>query len=301
MVPLVSVVIPTFNRAADLQRALQSVVDQSFVDFEVIVVDNNSTDDTAAAVAGFKDSRITLHRITNDGIVARSRNLGIQRAQGRYVAFLDSDDWWTPKKLELSVAALEAGSDVVYHHLYLVTGAGQRAFPRRVRARDLSSPVFDDLLRKHAALPQSSVVVRRDILTAIGGVPEDSGFVAMEDFICWLNAARVTERFFRLHGTLGYYWAGGGNLSSDLRTLALLDRFEARYANELASGGDGSVPAWISYARGRAYYRAKSFQLASQHLARVSGRSASWGLATKALITRLSIALRSRTVRDQRE
>jgi glycosyltransferase involved in cell wall biosynthesis len=297
MTPLVSVVIPTFNRSADLQRAIRSVMDQTFQDLEVIVVDNNSSDNTAAVVARFDDPRISLHSIENGGIVAKSRNLGISRARGRYVAFLDSDDWWSPRKLDKCIARLEAGADVVYHHLYFVTSASQTVFRRRVRARDLKSPVFRDLLRQHPVIPQSSVVIRRDLLVKIGGVPEDPDLVAMEDFICWLSVARMTERFSRVRGTLGYYWAGGGNLSSDTRTLELLDRFEARYASEFASEGDRELPAWVSYARGRVYFRRQAYGAAFHHLSLVSGRPAPWSIKVKALVMRTSIALKSVTNR----
>ena len=188
-------VIPTYNRARDLERALDSVVAQSCRDLEVLVVDNHSTDDTAAVVERYNDSRIALHFVTNEGIVARSRNLGIRRARGEFVAFLDSDDWWTPRKLEASVAVLDAGADVVYHHLFLVTRPHQNVLWRRVWARDISSPVFDDLLLNGTALPQSSVVMRRDLLLSVGGMPEERDVVAMEDYLCWLKAARMTERF----------------------------------------------------------------------------------------------------------
>lgn len=286
MMPRVSVIIPTFNRARDLERALASVLGQTFNDIEVIVVDNHSTDDPAAVIARHNDARISLHQIDNGGIVAKSRNLGIQVARGEYVAFLDSDDWWAPRKLAASVEVLDRGADVVYHHLYLATRVGQVIFPRKVRARDLRSPVLRDLLDRRPAIPQSSVVMRRAVLSRIGGVPEDSDLVAMEDFACWVNAARVTERFTRVRGTLGYYWAGGGNLSSDARTLELLDRFEARYAADMGVLPAATVPAWVSYARGRAYYRMGDSSRANRHLSLASTRTAPWGIRIKALITR---------------
>ena len=114
-IPVVSVIIPTYNRASDLKRALNSVQEQTFVNWEALVVDNNSEDNTDEIVIGFNDPRIKLFKINNDGVIAASRNKGIKEASGEYIAFLDSDDWWAPNKLELSVAALKAGSDIVYH------------------------------------------------------------------------------------------------------------------------------------------------------------------------------------------
>ena len=101
MNPLVSIIIPTYNRANDLKRALQSVFDQTFTDWEILVVDNHSIDETDSLIKSFNDPKIKLLKIHNEGVIAKSRNLGFKHALGEYIAFLDSDDWWKPKKLEV--------------------------------------------------------------------------------------------------------------------------------------------------------------------------------------------------------
>ncbi len=291
MAPRISVVIPTYNRARDLERALASVLGQTFDDFEVLVVDNHSTDDTQTVIARFADSRVSLYNIDNEGVVAKSRNLGIRLARGEFVAFLDSDDWWTPNKLRASLEGLEAGADVVFHHLYLVTRPEQKVYLRKVRARDVRSPVFRDLLINGAALPQSSVVMRRSLLLEIGGMPEDREFVATEDYVCWLRAARQTERFHRIRGTLGYYWAGGGNLSSDARTLAILDRLVCTYSEELKVDGVNSMPAWIAYAYARAHYNHRAYGATLSYLDRLDSNTSPFGIAVKAMLTRAAVAV----------
>src|SRR6185436_13966279 len=100
----------------------------------------HSADDTEEAVARLNDRRIQLLKVHNHGVIAVSRNLGIRRAVGDYVAFLDSDDWWTSRKLELSVRALEADADIVYHDLYLVRSADSHLRWVRARTRHLSVP-----------------------------------------------------------------------------------------------------------------------------------------------------------------
>jgi glycosyltransferase involved in cell wall biosynthesis len=90
--PLVSVVIPTYNHARYLGRALQSVLDQTYKNWEAIVIDNHSTDNTAELIASFADQRITYLKIHNNGVIAASRNAGIRAAKGEWLAFLDSDD-----------------------------------------------------------------------------------------------------------------------------------------------------------------------------------------------------------------
>ena len=97
--PMVSVIIPTFNQAELLQKALQSVSNQTFQDWEAIVIDNHSQDTTKEIVESMNDSRISYEVFSNQGIIAASRNLGINLAKGNYIAFLDSDDLWYPSKL----------------------------------------------------------------------------------------------------------------------------------------------------------------------------------------------------------
>jgi glycosyltransferase involved in cell wall biosynthesis len=104
--PLISIIMPTYNRADTIQRAIRSVQVQTFEDWELIVIDDGSQDQTAELIAGM-DPRMVLLRQENQGVTA-ARNAGLQRATGRYFAFLDSDDEWLPHHLELSLAFFQA-------------------------------------------------------------------------------------------------------------------------------------------------------------------------------------------------
>lgn len=268
MKPLVSIVIPTYNRARDIDRALRSVLAQTYSHWEALIVDNHSSDNTDDVVKSFSDSRIRLLKIHNDGVIAASRNLGIKHARGEYIAFLDSDDWWMPQKLEESLRYLVQGADVVYHDLFLVTRSDQRIFWRKERTRRLKPPVFRDLLVNGNALNNSSVVVRKSIFQKIGGMSEDIALVAMEDYDAWLRAAKFTEKFKRVPRTLGYYWANGGNISSPERTIKFLDAFEERYAKDINDLSPGAGFWWLNYARGEAHYSLRSYAMALKHLKR---------------------------------
>ena len=114
--PLVSVVIPSYNHGRFLGRALQSVLDQTYTNSEVIVVDNHSTDNTDEVMASFADQRITYLKIHNNGIIAASRNAGLRLAKGEWIAFLDSDDYWSGNKLEQCILN-RSNNDVIYHRL----------------------------------------------------------------------------------------------------------------------------------------------------------------------------------------
>ena len=263
---MVSVVIPTYNRARDLERALKSVLAQTYPHWEVLVVDNHSTDDTEDVVTRCKDPRMKVFKTHNQGVIAASRNLGIRQACGEYVAFLDSDDSWSPRKLEESVTYLSRGADVVYHDLFLMTKPGQRFFWRRARSSDVKPPVFQDLIANGNALTNSSVVVRRTLLQAIDGLSEDPDLVAVEDYDAWLRIASLSDRFQRIPRVLGYYWAGGGTMSHPDRMIRSLGVLEGRYARVLGESGGGGSPVWLRYAKGQAHYWLGSYEEARRLL-----------------------------------
>lgn len=290
MSPLVSVVIPTYNRAADLRRALASVVAQTWEHWEALVVDNHSSDDTIQVVESFADPRIRLLSVHNHGVIAVSRNLGVARSRGTYVALLDSDDWWFPDKLTQSVQRLEAGADVVYHDLYIVWSARQQLYWRKRVTRRLRAPTFDDLMWKGNAICNSSVVVRRRVLEGIGGFSEDRSLIAWEDYDAWLRLARASARFERLDRALGCYWAGGGNVSSPERTIRNLECFRQLYIAPEPRWRDRTLPGWYHYALGLAYYELRSYATAFDHMRRALGAG---GLPVKRYVRALLTAIAS--------
>ncbi len=265
--PSVSVVIPTYNRANDLRRCLDSLRAQTIDDFEVLICDDGSTDGTAEVwkeYSQFLD--VTYDFAENWGGPARPRNRGIALARAPYVAFLDSDDWWAPRKLETSLEYLERGADVVYHDLHFANATSKKHLWRRARTRKLKKPAFDDLLINGSAITNSSVVLRKALIEKIGGFAEEKSLIATEDYDAWLRIARITEKFDRIPATLGYYWTGGGNISNPKRILAILDALEARYSNAVQVGRAYQDIQWINYAKGRAYYGLKSYELARKYL-----------------------------------
>lgn len=108
--PLISVVIPTYNRADLIKRAISSVLEQSYRNLEIIVVDDNSQDNTESVVQGIDDDRIHYYRQTTNQGGSVARNEGIRKSQGKYIAFLDSDDLWLPSKLESQLQAINANA-----------------------------------------------------------------------------------------------------------------------------------------------------------------------------------------------
>lgn len=277
----VSVVIPTYNRAKDVVRALTSVRAQTVDDWEAIVVDSRSEDGTREAVEGLRDPRIRLLEVQIRGAVGYSRNAGIRAAAAEYVAFLDSDDWWAPRKLEKSLLRLRAGADLVYHDLYLVRSARQRLFWRRAGTRSVRAPVFRDLLENNNALTTSSVVIRRELLIRAGGFCEEPQWMGWEDYDTWLRVAQLTDRFERIDEPLGYYWFGGGNISTPARLLTNLAAFRDKYV-ESADAPLRGAPAWFHYVSGRGHFLSGDFSAVPAHMTRAIAARPSAMLELKA-------------------
>jgi glycosyltransferase involved in cell wall biosynthesis len=264
--PLVSIVLPTYNRSHCIHRAVKSVVEQTFTDWELIIVDNSSTDSTLEIISSFSDERIFTFDIENNGIVAKSRNLGIQLSQGKYIALLDSDDWWKPEKLEISLRALELGSDLVYHDLYVISKLPIKANKYSLAAtRVLTCPVFNDLLSNGNAITNSSVVVRRDFLQEIGGFSEERDLLGSEDFDGWLRISKHTEKFERLEIILGYYWEGGGNLTTPSSTLKNNLFLSNKYKVDLRIIQRGNLPYWMVYQLARDSFKLEDFDEARKY------------------------------------
>ncbi len=163
--PEISVIIPAFNRADSLRHSVGSVLAQSFQDFEVIVVDDASTDNTAGAVEQIGDRRVRLLRLDKNGGAARTRNEGVRAATGRWIAFLDSDDLWKPEKLSRQLASLRACPDpertLCAHAHEISDGTGTRVWPRRGPLP--GEPMADYLFVANGNLQTSTWMWHRDL------------------------------------------------------------------------------------------------------------------------------------------
>ncbi len=200
--PVISVVIPTYNHARFLRKALESVCAQTFTDWEAIIVNNYSEDDTEAVVASFADSRIRLENFRNNGVIAASRNVGTRLARGKYVAFLDSDDSWFPEKLARVKAALDQGSDLVCHgETWMRNGVEFR----QVCYGPVGKSHYHSLLFERNCISTSAVTVRKECLEKVGGCSEEPAFAMVEDYELWLKLARARCRFAFIDEMLGVF------------------------------------------------------------------------------------------------
>ena len=210
--PLISVIIPTYNRADLISKAIQSVIDQSYKNWELIVVDNYSDDNTKEVIDAFEDDRILMLSRPRTGSVAASRNFGVSHSKGEWIAFLDSDDWWFPNKLECVHKVIQKQPDLIYHELQIVSGQDDGKSKKKTKSRKLKSPIFFDLLQNGNGIALSSVTLRKSTFAKVGGMNESPTFFAIEDYDIWLRIAQITERFAHIPRVLGAYRLHDGNI-----------------------------------------------------------------------------------------
>ena len=217
-IPIVSIVIPTYNHAKFIGKALESVIDQTYKNWEAIVIDNNSTDDTEKVINQYNDPRIKYLKINNDGVIAKSRNLGIKEAKGEWIAFLDSDDWWTKDKLEVCFSKIGKNTDFIYHAHEYVNKSKSFFKKKIIKGRELKKPILNDLLigtiTKGSQISNSSVIVRKNTLIKIGGLNENKILVGSDDYDTWLRIAQITDQFLYVNKKLSYYLVHDANTSS---------------------------------------------------------------------------------------
>lgn len=191
--PLVSVITPTFNSQAYIGETIESVLNQTWQNWEMIIVDDGSTDATEAVIGsyGVRDNRIKYFPLGyNSGRPSVPRNQGIQRAGGSYVAFLDSDDLWLPEKLERQVRFMEENKAVFMSYTKCVM---QRS-GKTVKVRPIVSKqgsIFAPLFLLYNFIPCLTVMMRRgDTLRNEYMFDEDPRLRAIEDYDLWLTIAR---------------------------------------------------------------------------------------------------------------
>jgi glycosyltransferase involved in cell wall biosynthesis len=198
--PRISVIIPTYNQAGFLREAIQSIIDQTFTDWEAIVVNNYSEDNTIEVVNSFQDPRIKLINFRNYGVIGASRNEGVRQAKGDIIAFLDSDDTWASLKLERVVSFFHhhPGVELVCHDEWVLVD-------NRIKSVIKYGPYKDyyGLLFQKNCLSTSAVAMLRQKFLALGGFSEDLRFAGVEDYDLWLRLAKAGGSIEYLHEVLG--------------------------------------------------------------------------------------------------
>lgn len=222
-IPLVSVIMPTYNQAQFISEAVDSVLNQTYKNLEFIIIDNYSNDETEKIVSSYSanDLRIRYTKFSNNGVIAASRNLGIKMARGEFLAFIDSDDLWLPQKLEKQVSFLKNNKDVFL--LYsrcsvLKDGIFMWMTPRK---RDLGSGnIFIPLFLSNNFISCSSVMLRNELEENNFLFDTDKKLIAIEDYDLWLRIAKIKHIGY-LDESLMIYRLHQGNISYGIKPYLL--------------------------------------------------------------------------------
>jgi glycosyltransferase involved in cell wall biosynthesis len=220
--PLVSVIIPTYNRETLILRAIDSVLRQTYRDFEIIVVDDNSTDATQQVLSSISDPRLrVLRHSTNCGPPA-ARNTGINAARGEYLAFLDSDDEWLEQKLEVQLTAMRQNdAHFCYCQLYCYGPDGTRAIvPQRAYA---GGSLLRYLICDGGSMQTSGPVVRKDF-----NVPFDDATIFHDDWDWVVRIRERTDRFLFVPQPLSHFHTDATVRGTDKEGNALFTGFHGK-------------------------------------------------------------------------
>jgi glycosyltransferase involved in cell wall biosynthesis len=190
MTDLISVIIPTFNRSAVLLRAIESVLNQTYNNFELIIVDDGSTDETELLLSPYiKSGQLHYYKKTNGG-VASARNYGVKQSSGAWIAFLDSDDEWLPEKLSEQIKYLSQHPELSIAYTEEIWIRNSIRVNQKKSHQKIGGRIFENCLEQCLIAP-SSVIMTRTLFNSFNGF--DENFVVCEDYDLWLKISCFHE------------------------------------------------------------------------------------------------------------
>ncbi len=192
-IPLVTVVIPTYNRLSLVQQAIASVSAQTYGNWELIVVDDGSVDDTVKIIRAMPDSRIQVLELPHCGNIALLRNAGVKAGAGEWLAFLDSDDIWVPRKLELQLRMLQEGKRWGYGGFELMNEKMQAIQNKEGKYRPLSGWITKEVLTCEASVNLGTLMVERSLFNEVGGFNTEPLLNCREDYEFVLRLSQRAE------------------------------------------------------------------------------------------------------------
>ena len=210
-----SIIIPTYNHALFLDKALNSVAQQSFKNYEVIVIDNFSKDNTAKIIRKYKkDCSIIYKKIHNNGVIGKSRNFGIKIAKGDWLAFLDSDDVWHPEKLKVMFKYIQNNSNFkIFCNNEIINKQNAKSYSSY---GPFVNEFYKNLLVEGNCISTSgSIVCRKFLIKKKIIFSEKKKFITAEDYDFFLNLAKVKAKFFFVKDLLGEHNYYRNSASSD--------------------------------------------------------------------------------------
>lgn len=197
--PFFSVIIPLYNKAPYVAKTIESVLGQTFSDYELMVIDNGSTDGSGDIVAKYSDPRLQIHRIEENAGVSNARNKGVELTSAPYITFLDADDWWEPSFLEEMARLIEKhpSAGIYGTGYYIVKNGKKRVAPIGVDEEFTEGEInYCQVYAKTLCMPLTSISVclPRAVFAETGGFPSD--IKVGEDFLLWIQVASKFSTVF---------------------------------------------------------------------------------------------------------
>jgi teichuronic acid biosynthesis glycosyltransferase TuaG len=186
--PLVSVVMPAYNQAAYIHEAIASVLSQTHLNLQLVIIDNYSTDLTNEIVGSFDDKRIQYYKFRNHGVIATARNYGVSKCGGEYIAFIDSDDVWEPLKLEQQIPHMRDVSFVSSSFKSIGDISESGHYLNSILEGEYQDFDYGEVALENPVITSSALIHRNTFLRA-GGFDENQSFKFIEDWELWLRLA----------------------------------------------------------------------------------------------------------------
>jgi glycosyltransferase involved in cell wall biosynthesis len=233
---LVSIIMPTYNQAEYIKAAIDSVLGQNYPAFELIIIDNYSTDATSDIVHAISDTRIKYLKFDNQGVIASARNYGTKHAQGSILAFLDSDDIWLPEMLSAQIKLLSSDVALVSSNFEPIGNATIcRHHLNYINENEVKAFQYKDIIHANPIMT-SSVVLHKASFEEAGGFDESSEFRFIEDWELWLRLS--VKKGILINGAKLLQYRISSKTDRDLRdvkkrTLLIMKKhFELHYIDE---------------------------------------------------------------------
>lgn len=261
-----SVVIPAYNREKELPISIESVLNQTHSDFELIIVDNGSTDKTKEVVQSYinKDPRVKYIWQENSGSPAGSRNTGIAYSQHQWISFLDSDDFWYNQKLQKVAEAIKIApkSIAISHYENLIMDG--KILKVLKHGSTLPPAPFNDLLFKGCTLSTSAMTIRKDKLLEVNSFDTRKDYFAVEDYDLWLKLSQIGT-FYYIHEVLGSFCIHETNMSKN--ALLMNHNLKSLLTNHIIKLNLNNKEILLKQSLAKAdYYTGRSFQTSGEFI-----------------------------------
>ena len=263
--PTVSIIIPTYDRARWLKKSIESVLNQTYQDFELIIVDDSSTDNTPEVVKSFKDKRVRYFQqtkrfpIKSQGAAA-ARNIGIKKSRGKFIAFNDDDDLWRKRKLEKQITAFEKAGEktgLVYSKIVRIKGKEKFFIPKEKNVKK-EGDVHRDLFLENWIVTLPSALVKKEVFEKIGLF--DENFPRYQDWELWLRVSKDYDFKYLPEVLVDSFILTEGIHRSDKALLKATELIFKKHKKEIEKD-DEVLAAW-QFRLGDLYYHQQKMETA---------------------------------------